>query len=921
MPGSVVIRGARQHNLKNLDLEIPHHKLTVITGVSGSGKSSLAFDTLYAEGQRRYIESLSTYAKQFLERISRPDVDEISGICPSIAIQRKNTVQSSRSTVGTATEIHDYLRLLFARIGRTHCPDCGLPVVKHAPDEVIDELLSKYEGKVFLVCANMELQRNSLDDLLARFVAEGYTRIVAGGRLARIDSETSAEFAGENRIRLVLDRLEITRSARARLLEAIEAAYRFTGGTVELLDENLSRTATFTSRLACTKCKRSFTEPRPILFSFNNPYGACPYCRGFGNRMEFDESLIVPDPERSLRDRAIEPWASPKMEYFHEKLMSYCRRRKIPVNKPFGELEPEARRLILEGDEGFKGVIPFLEEMKEKSYKRYARFFTRRFLSFRECRHCRGGRLREEAYYVLIQGKDIRDVSRMTPAEALAFVESIELGGREAVIAEDILHELTSRLRFLLDVGLYYITLDRLTRTLSGGEAQRINLANSLGANLVDILYVLDEPSIGLHPRDTAKLMKVLRTLRDRGNTVVVVEHDLDIIRSADYMIDLGPGAGEKGGEILYRGPVRKSRPGRSKTLKVLQNGLPVGRRRRKSAFEQGWIKLSGVTEHNLKNIEVAFPLGALTVVTGVSGSGKSTLVCDVLYPALKTGGRGGAGAYTGIEGADRIDRVMMVDQSPIGKTARSNPITYVKAFSFIRDIFASRRESVKRGYGSGRFSFNVPGGRCSRCDGLGYEKVEMHFMADMMVPCSDCGGKRFNPETLEITFKGKNLAEVLELTVEEARDLFGEFRPLAARLSVLERVGLGYLRLGQPSTTLSGGESQRLKIARELAESAGGGSLYILDEPTSGLHVLDVEVLIDVLFELVGRGNTVIVIEHNPQVILRADYVIDLGPGGGEEGGRVVASGSPEEVARTRGSHTGVFLKRILREKRRVKS
>ncbi|NIM19023.1 MAG: excinuclease ABC subunit UvrA [Candidatus Latescibacteria bacterium] len=911
----IVVRGARQHNLKNIDLDIPHGQLTVITGVSGSGKSTLAFDTLYAEGQRRYIESLSTYTKQFLERIARPDVDEVSGINPSIAIQQKNTARSARSTVGTTTEIYDYLRLLFARVGRTYCPNCGIPVVKQSADEVIDHMVDAHEGERFYIVATISTEDRKPSELLAELQKEGYSRILHNGDVMRIDPPPRGLRLKGRSLNLVLDRLTIENSRRARLLEAIESAYNLADGFVRFASPDSNITLDFTHHLVCTSCKKSFEEPRPLLFSFNTPYGACSHCRGFGNRMEFDERLIVPDPSRSIRGQAVEPWASEKFEYYYNRLIRFCRQSRIPLDKPFRALDPKHKAAILEGNDAFFGVIPFLEELREKSYKKYARFYTRRYLTFRECRQCKGGRLRQEAYYVRLSGQSIREVARMTPGEALAFVESLELAPREEEIAEDIVLELRSRLKFLLDVGLYYVTLDRLTRTLSGGEAQRINLANSLGANLLGVLYVLDEPSIGLHPRDTENLVKVLSELRNRGNTVVVVEHDLDIIQKADYLVDLGPGAGENGGEVLYQGALEEASSPRSKTIKYLREGLPLEDSKPMPSRCEGEIRLSGITEHNLKNIDVSFPLGVFSAVTGVSGSGKSTLVSDVLYNALTVGEANYTHAYKGIKGRDKVKKTMLVDQSPIGKTPRSNPITYIKAFSFIRDIFASQRLAVKRGYASGRFSFNVPGGRCNRCQGMGYERVEMHFMADMFIPCSECEGKRYGKETLEVTFRGKNLADVLELSVNEAIELFADHRALAQRLTTLKKVGLGYLRLGQPSTTLSGGESQRIKIARELAENIEGGCFYILDEPTTGLHVDDVATLLRVLRELVDRGNTVVVVEHNPQVIRQADHIIDLGPGGGDDGGWVTAEGTPAEIARSPRSHTGAFLKKLMRK------
>ncbi len=905
----IQIRGAREHNLRGIDVDIPRGRLTVITGPSGSGKSSLAFDTLYAEGQRRYIESLSTYARQFLERIGRPHVDEVRGVSPSIAIQQKNTTRNSRSTVGTATEIYDYLRLLFARAGHTVCPDCEREVVRHTPDQAADVVLGEMAGADVLVVARRPVPRGSARPWLEELVREGYTRILRRGEVVRIDPMPR----GLSRLRaidVVVDRVRADPERRGRLAAAIEEAYRLGGENGRVVGPD-GVELRLTREMVCTTCDRRFEAPRPILFSFNTPYGACPHCRGFGNRMEFDPALIVPDPGRSIAQGAVEPWSGEKFGYFRERLLAFCRRRRIPTTVPWRELDASHRRAILEGVDGFTGVIPWLEAMREKSYRKYARFFTRRYLTVRECRRCRGGRLREEAYFVRVGGATIRDVAAMTPDRALAWLEGVELTPREREVVADVLDELRSRLRFMVDVGLHYVTLDRLTRTLSGGEAQRIALANSLGAGLLDVLYVLDEPSIGLHPRDTERLVRVLEALRDRGNTVVVVEHDLDVIRRADHVIDLGPGAGEAGGRVVYAGPVEAGVE-RSPTLRYVREGVPVRRAEGRRRFDAG-IELEGVTLHNLRDLDVRFPLGAFTCVTGVSGSGKSTLVGDVLYAALRSGG--GPGPWRALRGAQKVSAVMMVDQSPIGRTPRSNPVTYIRAFAAIRDLFAATPEARRRGWKSGRFSFNVAGGRCARCEGMGYERVEMHFMADLFVECSECGGTRFNRETLSVRWKGLNLAEVLDLTVDAARRHFAQVRAVSDRLEVLSRVGLGYLRLGQPSTTLSGGESQRIKIARELAENVSGGAVYILDEPTTGLHVDDVDTLVRVLRELQGAGNTVIVVEHNPQVIAQADWIIDLGPGGGEDGGRIVAEGTPARVSRTPGSATGAWLRRVRRE------
>lgn len=915
MIDKIVVRGAREHNLKNIDVEIPRGSLTIITGVSGSGKSTLAFDTLYAEGQRRYIESLSTYAKQFLERIGRPDVDEVTGLSPAVAIEQRNTTRSSRSTVGTATEVYDYLRLLFARVGRTVCPKDHIEVRRYAPDEVIDALIEKARGRAVYIVATRPVEKGSAAKLVEELIREGYARFRVAGEVVRL--EAAPKTMGRlTSLDVVLDRIDVDDGRRARMLEAIEAAYRMADGVVRCDDVESGESWSFTNKLGCTSCGRAFEEPRPILFSFNTPFGACPECRGFGSRMEFDPALVVPDPRASLRDRAIEPWASEKFEYFYDQLVRFARRKKIPMDKPWSDLKEAERRVILNGDGEYVGVMPFLENMRQKTYKKYARFFTRRYLAFRECRACGGGRLREEAFCVRLGARTIRDVAAMSPGDALAFVRGLTLTERERTVAKDVLIEIESRLEFLLAVGLHYLTLDRLAKTLSGGESQRISLANSLGSSLLEVLYVLDEPSVGLHPRDTDRLVRVLHELRARGNTVVVVEHDLDIIRAADHVVDLGPGAGENGGHVVYQGPPNGSGASAG-TLRYLREGPPSVPRPTPRA-RQDFIVLRGVREHNIRDVDVSLPLLSFTSVTGVSGSGKSTLVCDVLYDALRARNGARSPSYRALEGAGGVRGVLMVDQAPIGKTPRSNPVTYIKAFALVRDVFAAQKKAVRRGYTAGRFSFNVAGGRCARCQGMGFERIEMHFMADMFVRCGECDGKRFNAETLEIAYNGLNLADILELTVDDAVRHFHEHRELASKLGVLCKVGLGYLRLGQPSTTLSGGESQRIKIARELSENVEGGFVYILDEPTTGLHVADVAVLIGVLRELTELGNTVVVVEHNLQVIAQSDWVVDLGPEGGDEGGRVVAAGTPSDVAKAKGSYTAEYLRRFLGAQKR---
>jgi len=914
--GRIVIKGARQNNLKNISLEIPQGLLIAVTGVSGSGKSSLVFDTIYAEGQRRYIESLSTYARQFIEKLERPDVDEISGICPTIAIRQKNTVTSARSTIGTATEIYDYLRLLFARVGKTYCPECNILVKGYSPAMVSDEVLLNFSGKrVFILLPIEKLDAEGWKKRRQYYLSRGYSRVFCEGEVQQAE-----EFKCEDscKVAFLVDRLRVTEENRTRMAEAVEMAFKEASNEAVIYVYEDKRFIKYNQSPVCPSCGKAFLEPTPLLFSFNSPYGACPDCKGFGDRMEFSEELIVPDKSKTLEERAIDPWSRERFEYFYYLLLDYCEENDIPIDVPYRELSESQKEKILEGDEDFIGVIPFLEKMREKSYKKGHRFFTRKYMDFTTCRTCKGGRLRKEAYNVRVGRYNIRDLSMMTPQEVLDAIDSVEFDERDRVVAKDILLELRSRLKFLIDVGLDYVTLNRLTRTLSGGEAQRINLANSLGANLVDALYVLDEPSVGLHVADNERLIRVLKRLRDSGNTVIVVEHDPEIILSGDYLIDLGPGAGENGGRILFSGTMREARKADvddSKTLQWLfgkvKRGVQLNRKKRKA---KGKIVLKGVHEHNLKSIDVSFPLGQFTCVTGVSGSGKSSLVIDVLYRVISKKHRSTLGAgldFFMLEGS--IDRVLLVDQSPIGTTPRSNPITYIKGFSFIREIFASQKEAMVRGYLPGRFSFNKPGGRCPKCQGMGFRRVEMHFMADVFVPCEQCEGKRYNRETLEILYRGKNISEVLDMTVDEALMFFSDFPQLGEKLWMLSRVGLGYLKLGQPSNTLSGGEAQRIKIARELAESRGQENLYIMDEPTTGLHMSDIQRLLDVIDELVDRGHTVIVIEHNMEVIKSADYIIDLGPGGGDNGGRVVARGAPEKIMRSKSSLTGRYLKKYI--------
>lgn len=927
MEDSIRIRGARQNNLRNLDLDLPRGKLIVVSGVSGSGKSSLAFDTLYAEGQRRYIESLSTYTKQYLEKMDKPDVDEISGLSPAIAIRQKNPTVSSRSTVGTSTEIYDYLRLLWSRVGVTMCPGCAIPVRPDAPSGAPGMLAREWEKDVpILITYPLDrVTSGKWKEVVEGLLYRGFIRIVRKGRTLDLEPVPAAPRGKEPDLVLV-DRLPLLDRNASRIVEGVETAYKMSAGRAVVVRQDTGERVALSEHPHCSGCERLYPDTSPLFFSFNSPYGACPDCRGFGDRMEFDEKLIIPDDGASIRGGAIAPWEANRFEYLKLKLETWCRSRKIPVTRPWRQLDAKVRREILEGAEGLRGVIPFLQKIREKRGKKYARFFYRRFMSFTRCRTCEGGRLRREAYNVKVGGKSIHEVAGLQPSGVLDFLDGLEFGDSDASIARDILLELRSRLSYLVEIGLDYLTLDRLTRTLSGGEAQRINLSNSLGSQLIETLYVLDEPSIGLHPRDNDRLVRVLKTLKDLGNTVLVVEHDPEILRAGDYLVDLGPGAGENGGEITYAGPISK-RPvaGESLTLQYL-----YGKRRRSSksispsrkkarargpdrAEPEEFLEIRGARLHNLKDIDLKIPLGRLVLVTGVSGSGKSSLVCDLLFEGLQGRRSGGSGPrfdYTSIRGAAKAGRVLMVDQTPVGRSPRSNPVTYIGAFSGIRDAFSRTPEAVRRGFGPARFSFNVRGGRCSQCEGMGYNRIEMHFMADVFVRCPECGGKRFNPETLEVRYRGKNIHEVLELTVTEAMSFFHEQAAVSRHLWSLQRVGLGYLRLGQAATTLSGGEAQRMKIARELAQREIPRSLYIFDEPTTGLHMHDVERLIDVLYELVSGGHSVIVIEHNLEMIRAADYIFDLGPEGGENGGHLVAEGRPEDIAACNSSHTGSFLR-----------
>jgi excinuclease ABC subunit A len=921
----IVVQGARLHNLKGISLEIPRRALTVVTGPSGSGKSSLAFDTLYAEGQRRYIESLSTYAKQFLERMPKPAVDRIDGVSPAVAIEQKNPTTSSRSTVGTATEIHDYLRLLWARIGRPHCHECGAQVTMDSPTTAADRVIEALGGETVLICFPLPpVTRIGHKGVIENLRAMGFVRVLLKSVVHRLDELPKRARLDRGGVEVVVDRIRVTNGVRGRIADSLALAFAEGEGLAEARSEG--ETMRFSQHPRCTECDAATPALSPSLFSFNNPRGACPTCNGFGAVLEYEESLIVPDPSRSLEQGALDPWTKPRYTRRRRLLRDTARERDIPFDAPWRSLTAAQRRFLLENGKGrFKGILPFLRALERKRYKQYIRVFLRQYQKANRCPDCGGSRLRPEALAVRVGDGSIGDVSHLT-ADALAlWLERLDLTSFERGVAATILRELTDRVGFLRDVGLGYLTLDRQTRTLSGGEAQRIALANALGSRLVDTLYVLDEPSIGLHPRDIDRLLALLKRLRSAGNTVVIVEHDPATIRAADHMVELGPGSGEHGGEVVFAGPVEAAEAAGSLTGQYLTGekriAIPSVRRR----VGPPWLTLSGARLHNLDGVEVSIPLGTLTAVTGVSGSGKSTLVHDVLYRhlAIRLKGAHGAKEHLGepvgevqeLTGWESLDDVVLVDQSPIGRTPRSNPITYVRAFDEIRSLFAAQPLARARGYTPTTFSFNASdGGRCHGCDGAGHVLVEMVFLADIFVPCDACGGTRFEPDVLDVRIKGLSIHDVLNLTVEQAMNRFRHQERLGKALWHLQQVGLGYLRLGQPATTLSGGEAQRLKIARQLATAGRKRArrLYILDEPTTGLHLDDVRTLMKVLDRLVDQGHTVVVIEHHLDVIKRADWVVDLGPEGGEHGGRVVAAGPPEDVAGA-DTHTARFLRQAL--------
>ena len=978
----ITIRGARTHNLKGIDVDIPHNALTVVSGVSGSGKSSLAFDTVYAEGQRRYVESLSAYARQFLERIEKPDVDHMDGLAPAIAIKQKNQTRNPRSTVATATEIYDYLRLLYARCGTVTCLHCGGIVKRDTVDEIVTSLMALPDDtRVYalfpIVRAEIMLEplqgastdvvevpkvikktpmktaakkltsgniaaetlTESLKGRLLELRRRGYNRLFQDGAIVEFSTpESLLELNFSQPIFVLADRLALSASVRSRLVDAIETGYREAGEirflTMPREGDPESQSFRYSSAFECTSCHRAYREPEPRLFSFNNPFGACPRCQGFGNTIDFDPGLIIPDKSKSLDDGAIHPWTTPKYRPHHGEMKRAAKTAGVPTNVPWWDLTPAQQRFIEEGASNYPGILGFFADLDRKKYKLHVRVFLSKYRGYASCPDCRGSRLRAEARAVMLQGRNICEVAALTITEATAFFDSLTLSPSQMEIAGKVLEEVRQRTHFLEQVGLEYLTLDRLSSTLSGGEAQRIQLATSLGSRLVGALYVLDEPSIGLHTRDTAKLIRIMEELRDLGNTILVVEHDPDVIRAADYLLDLGPGAGELGGQLLAAGTVAEVMADpNSITGKYLSGRLsiPVPKIRREPGREH--LKLKGARIHNLRGVDLDIPLGLLCCVTGVSGSGKSTIVHQVLYRALQhalgqTEGADPTSMYRELSGTQHLNEVILVDQSPIGRTPRSNPVTYIKAFDDIRALFAAQPDAKRKNYGPGAFSFNVPGGRCDVCEGDGTVTVEMQFLADIELPCEECGGTRYKPAILDVKYKGKNVFDVLSMTVKEALVYFAGHPRLVDKLYVLDEVGLGYVRLGQSATTLSGGEAQRVKLASHLAtarsilnrsssnEAAAkvrSRTLYILDEPTTGLHFDDVAKLLAAFRKLIDGGGSLLVIEHNLDVIKSADWVIDMGPEGGNAGGQVVAVGTPEEIAADERSHTGFWLKPVL--------
>ena len=945
MSDTIHVRGAREHNLKNVTLDLPRDSLVVFTGISGSGKSSLAFDTIYAEGQRRYVESLSAYARQFLGQMEKPDVDIIEGLSPAISIDQKSASRNPRSTVGTITEVYDYLRLLYARIGKPHCHQCGRPIQRQTVEQITDSILGWKNGTRLMVLAPVvKGRKGEYESMLGDLARKGFSRARVDGEMKDLSEKIRLERYKQHTIEVVVDRIALKEGIRSRLADSLETAMGLTQGVVDVEvvngDGGNGERHSFSQNFACLNCGISFEELAPRQFSFNTPYGACSHCTGLGSRLEVDPELVVSDPDLSVSEGAIHPWSGNRLEYFDRMLDAVCEHFGIDSTKPWRKLSKTHRDILLfgAGDEQvyiryksrygrkrqyytyYEGVIPWLQRRHEETESEWARERVEQYMREIPCPACKGARLRPESLAVTVGEINIAELTSKSVKDAVAFIHQLQLSDRDQQIAERVLKEIRERLGFLVDVGLDYLTVNRAAATLAGGEAQRIRLATQIGSGLVGVLYILDEPSIGLHQRDNQRLIQTLLRLRDIGNTLIVVEHDEETVRTADYVVDIGPGAGEHGGEIVYAGDVAGLLKHKTSITGEYLSGrrqIPIPSKRRSTT--KGTVTVLGPREHNLKGEDASFALGCFNVVTGVSGSGKSTLVHDILYEALMRQvykSKTVPGKHKRITGIEKLDKVILIDQSPIGRTPRSNPATYTGVFDHIRKLFAQTPEAKMRGYSPGRFSFNVRGGRCEACAGDGTIKIEMHFLPDVYVPCEVCKGKRYNRETLEVRWKGKNISEVLEASVEEACALFENLPPVKRHLQTLVDVGLGYIRMGQPAPTLSGGEAQRVKLASELAKKATGQTLYILDEPTTGLHFEDMRRLLEVLHRLVDQGNTVIVIEHNLDVIKTADHIVDLGPEGGDGGGHVVVSGTPEDVVRNDRSYTGKFLKPLLQAK-----